>query len=188
MEEIRMLSNLEAEKHHLIQIILVGQPELKMKLQRKDLKQLTQRVSLHCHLDRLNDAEVEPYIRHRLEVGGAKNLNIFNKQAVEAITEYSHGIPRIINIMCDAALVLGLFFAVKVIDRYIIEEVVKAREDEGIFSGLAENTNEASPYASDVVNDFSPKNQELYLISNTLQRIEVMLNKIDTNLNQLVNK
>jgi general secretion pathway protein A len=188
MEEIRMLSNLEAEKHHLIQIILVGQPELKMKLQREDLKQFTQRISVYCHLNRLNDHEVAPYIQHRLEVGGAKNLEIFNKQAVEAITQYSNGIPRIINLMCDTALLIGFSDEIQVIDRNIIEEVMKIKKDEGIFSCITENTHEMSLHTSDIENNFSPMSQELCVISNIVQRIEILLTKIDHNLDKLINK
>lgn len=188
MEEIRMLSNLELEKHHLIQIILVGQPELKMKLQREDLKQFTQRISVYCHLNRLNDHEVTPYIKYRLEVGGAKNLEIFNKQAVEAITQYSNGIPRIINLMCDTALLLGFYDEAQVIDRNIIEEVMKIKKDEGIFSCITENTHEMSLHTSDIENNFSPMSQELCVISNIVQRIEILLTKIDHNLDKLVNK
>ena len=77
MEEIRMLSNLEAEKHHLLQMILVGQPELKHKLQRKELRQFAQRVTVSCHLNGLNKEEVDKYIRHRLKVAGAEDADIF---------------------------------------------------------------------------------------------------------------
>ncbi len=74
MEEIRMLSNIETEKHHLIQIILVGQPELKFKLQQSNLKQLAQRVTVHCHLKGLEKDEVKEYINHRLEIGGGNRF------------------------------------------------------------------------------------------------------------------
>ena len=72
MEEIRMLSNLEAEKHHLLQIILVGQPQLKDTLRRQELVQLAQRVSVHCHLDGLSGEEVKNYIQYRLQIGGGR--------------------------------------------------------------------------------------------------------------------
>ena len=107
LEEIRMLSNLEAEKHHLIQILLVGQPELKYKLQMKNLEQFAQRVTVHCHLDGLGPEEVDRYIRYRLTVAGAKGSDIFSEDAIEAIHKHSRGIPRLINILCDTALVFG---------------------------------------------------------------------------------
>ena len=105
MEEIRMLSNLEAEKSHLIQIILIGQPELKSKLQRHDLKQFAQRVSTHYHINGLNKDEVHNYIRYRLELGEADNLDIFQDDANELIYQHYLGIPRIINFLCVTALV-----------------------------------------------------------------------------------
>ena len=136
MEEIRMLSNLEAEKTHLIQIILIGQPELKYKLQRNDLKQFAQRVSSHYHINGLNKVEVNNYIRYRLKVGEATNPDIFKKDAIELIYEHSLGIPRIINVICDTALVYGYADGQKVIDKGIIENVIKERDESGIFSGL----------------------------------------------------
>ncbi len=136
MEEIRMLSNLEAEKSHLIQIILIGQPELKSKLQRHDLKQFAQRVSTHYHINGLNKDEVKNYIRYRLEVGEAENLDIFLEDAIDLIYQHSLGIPRIINVICDTALVYGYADELKTIDKNLIETVIKEREESGIFSKL----------------------------------------------------
>jgi general secretion pathway protein A len=127
LEEIRMLSNLESEKDHLIQMILVGQPQLKEKLQRKSMEQFVQRVNVYCHLDALDKVDVENYIRHRLTVAGAKNLDIFDPEAVKAIYKHSLGIPRLINTLCDAAFVYGYADDVKVIGRDLIESVAKAR-------------------------------------------------------------
>jgi general secretion pathway protein A len=127
LEEIRMLSNLEAEKHHLMQIILVGQPELKQKLQRRNLEQFSQRISVYCHLMGLHNGEVAGYIRHRLKSGGAKDTEIFQEDAIQRITEYSRGIPRLINILCDTALVYGFADSKSAIDRKIIEDVIEAR-------------------------------------------------------------
>jgi general secretion pathway protein A len=139
MEEIRMLSNLEAEKHHLIQMVLVGQPELKYKLQRKELRQFAQRVTVSCHLDGLNGGEVDKYIRYRLKVAGAEGIDFFDTGAIAAIASYSLGIPRIINILCDTALVYGYADELKVIDKKAIEHVIKAREAGGIFSGTLQD-------------------------------------------------
>jgi general secretion pathway protein A len=127
LEEIRMLSNLEAEKHHLIQIILVGQPQLKEKLKKKSLEQFYQRVTVYCHLEALDQMQVDSYIRHRLTVAGAQNLELFDPGALTAIYQYSLGIPRLINMLCDAALVYGYADDVNVIGRELIEAVAKAR-------------------------------------------------------------
>lgn len=127
LEEIRMLSNLESEKDHLIQMILVGQPQLKEKLQRKSMEQFVQRVNVYCHLDALDKVDVENYIRHRLTVAGAQNLDLFDPEAIKAIYKHSLGIPRLINTLCDAAFVYGYADDVKVISRDLIEAVAKAR-------------------------------------------------------------
>ncbi|MBW2091414.1 MAG: AAA family ATPase [Deltaproteobacteria bacterium] len=145
IEEIRMLSNLESEKHHLIQIILVGQPELRHKLQGRGLAQFAQRVTVHCHLEALSRDEVEKYIHHRLKVAGAKKLKIFDKGAIEAINKYSQGIPRVINTLCDTALVYGYADDLKVIDQKIIENVFETREIGGIFSDYQETEQKEQP-------------------------------------------
>ncbi|MCK5204291.1 MAG: AAA family ATPase, partial [Desulfobacterales bacterium] len=123
MEEIRMLSNIETEKHHLIQIILVGQPELKFKLQQSNLKQLAQRVTVHCHLKGLEKDEVKEYINHRLEIGGGNRFDIFHKETIDQIAAYSRGIPRLINILCDSALVYGFADELESISIPILDNV-----------------------------------------------------------------
>ena len=133
IEELRMLSNLEAEKHHLIQMILVGQPELKSKLKRNDLVQFAQRVTVNCHLNGLSKGEVKSYILYRLKVAGATYLDIFDKESLDVIYEYSKGIPRLINVICDAALVYGFADGKTIINSAILENVIKERED-GLFS------------------------------------------------------
>ncbi len=127
LEEIRMLSNLESEKHHLVQMVLVGQPQLREKLQRKRMEQFVQRVTVSCHLDGLGKNEVEGYIRHRLTIAGAVNLDLFDAEAIEAIYRHSKGIPRLINTLCDSAFVYGYADDVSVIGRDIIDAVAQAR-------------------------------------------------------------
>jgi len=133
VEEIRMLSNLESEKHHLIQMILVGQPELKFKLQQKRLEQFVQRVTVYCHLSGLDRDETAQYIGHRLLIAGAANPALFTEDAIDAIHRYARGIPRLINILCDAALVYGFADELDVIDGNVLEEVIAERKIGGIF-------------------------------------------------------
>jgi general secretion pathway protein A len=133
LEEMRMLSNLESDKSHLIQIILVGQPELKTKLKKKELEQLAQRITVHFHLEALGRQEVHAYILYRLKVGGAKRANIFTDEAMDAIARYSKGIPRMINIICDAALVYAFADSKEFVDVNIINDVIKERAAGGIF-------------------------------------------------------
>lgn len=128
LEEIRMLSNLESEKHHLIQMILVGQPQLKEKLRRKRMEQFVQRVTVQCHLDALDEEQVESYILHRLTVAGARDLGLFDPEALKAIYKHTRGIPRLINTLCDAAFVYGYADDVKVIGQDLIEAAAQARD------------------------------------------------------------
>ena len=133
LEEIRLISNIETEKEPLWQIILVGQPELRKKLQHPSLKQFAQRVTVYCHLEPLGKEETFEYIRHRLRIAGARNLDIFTKDAMEAIYQHSKGIPRLINILCDTALVYGFADGLLSIDKNVIENVVEDRKKEGLF-------------------------------------------------------
>lgn len=108
LEQIRMLSNLEAENEKLLQIVLVGQPELREKLDSPSLRQLKQRISVRCRIEALNKAEVAQYISHRLQHAGANgNGPFFDEAAYLEIFNYSGGIPRLINVVCDKTLLLG---------------------------------------------------------------------------------
>lgn len=123
LEEVRMLSNLETETEKLIQIILMGQPELKSKLWLKDLTQLRQRVTLHYHLGPLNAEETAAYVEHRLHVAGGNGSPIFAKNALPKIFQCTHGTPRLINGLCDRALLTGYVSETRVVGPEIIEEV-----------------------------------------------------------------
>ena len=125
LEQIRLLSNLETEKEKLLQIVLVGQPELNHKLQDPALLQLSQRVTVRYHILPLDKGEVKHYIAHRLKTAGAAKHLQFTIQAIEAIYAYSHGTPRVINILCDRALLGGFVRETFVIDQEIIQECIK---------------------------------------------------------------
>jgi general secretion pathway protein A len=107
LEQIRLLTNLETETQKLLQIILIGQPELRRLLAREDLRQIAQRVTGRYHLDPLTRSETAAYVRHRLRVAGA-TADIFTSGALREIYHISHGIPRVINIICDRSL-LGAY-------------------------------------------------------------------------------
>jgi general secretion pathway protein A len=105
MEQVRMLSNLETDQHKLLQIILSGQPELKERLRQPDLRQLRQRVMVHCDLAPLSTVETALYIQHRLKVAGSSDPgSVFQSIAIQQIHECAEGIPRQINTLCDRAL------------------------------------------------------------------------------------
>ncbi len=128
LEELRMLSNLETQKEHLIQMILLGQPDLKAKLRRKGLEQFVQRVTVHYHLRSLDREETAAYIRHRLHVAGGDNPELFTPQSVHRVFEASQGIPRLINILCDGALVYGYADGLSRIDEATVLQVIQERE------------------------------------------------------------
>ena len=104
LEEIRMLSGLETRKEKILHVILVGQPELREKLDTPEMAQLLQRVRLRFHLKALSETETRDYIVHRLRVAGAKNLSIFADNTYPVIYQYTGGIPRLINTLCDTAM------------------------------------------------------------------------------------
>lgn len=125
MEQVRMLSNLETDQHKLIQIILAGQPELKERLQRAELRQLRQRVTVHCDLEPLSLDETGLYIRHRLKVAGATDPdNLFQSSAVREIHERAAGIPRQINTVCDRALLAAYVRRDRQVDLYSVTDAL----------------------------------------------------------------
>ena len=107
LEQIRMLSNLETEKEKLLQIILFGQLELDQKLRSAELKQLNQRIAIRHHLLPLTRTETESYIYQRLMVAGSQGSITFSKSALHEIYKFSKGTPRLINLLCDRALLGG---------------------------------------------------------------------------------
>jgi general secretion pathway protein A len=107
LEQLRLLTNLETPKTKLLQIILIGQPELRETLARRELRQLAQRITARYHLEPLSRAELDAYVKHRLEVAGASGP-IFSEGALDAVFEASSGIPRLVNVICDRAL-LGAY-------------------------------------------------------------------------------
>ncbi len=178
LEEIRMLSNLETEKECLIQIIMLGQPELRAKLQEKGLEQFAQRVTVHCHLGGLSEEETAIYIRHRLQIAGAKEVDIFDREAMDRIHSHSRGIPRLINILCDTALVYGYADEKRVIDRDIIDNVIKDRKDITTNPDLTarKGSDDASGSATGVSEFLENK---LGLIGERLTALEQQINRLE---------
>jgi len=126
LEQIRMLSNLETEKEKMLQIILVGQLELDQKLRSAELRQLNQRIVIRHYLLPLNRTEMESYIYHRLRVAGAQGNITFSKSALNEIYQFSKGIPRLINLLCDRALLGGLVHQTYRIDKKIVKNAKKS--------------------------------------------------------------
>jgi general secretion pathway protein A len=187
LEEIRMLSNLEAEKDHLIQIILSGQPELKHRLQDNRLKQFVQRITVYCHLSGLSKAEVEKYIKYRLTVGGAKDADLFIDGAVGLIASYSKGIPRLINLLCDAALVYGYADNHRKINKAIVEEVIRERTNGEIFTDDSDNKKGVPQSATPTAVMQGASVDRIESLEARIQNLETMFKSLDKRLHSLMN-
>jgi general secretion pathway protein A len=122
LEQVRLLSNLETDTEKLIQIILMGQSELQEKLARRDLRQLAQRITARYHLTPLAKLEAEDYIRHRLSVAGGEGKVTFTSEALNAIHRLSGGVPRLINLICDRALLAGYVTGARTITTAMVRQ------------------------------------------------------------------
>ncbi len=128
LEQMRMLSNLETEKEKLFQIILVGQPELRDRLNNPSLRQLRQRIGIRYHITPLEKDEIAGYVYHRLYVAGSDGTVKFTEDALEKVYQYSGGIPRLINIVSDKSLLLGFVLETYIINGEIIERSIQEVE------------------------------------------------------------
>ena len=129
LEAVRLLSNFETTNQKLMQILLVGQLELRETLNRHDLRQLKQRIGLRCHIGPLSAEETRGYIRHRLRVAGAGDVGLFTDAAIQKIAEYSRGVPRVINIVCDHCLLSGFADSKRRIEARAVDEAIDYLED-----------------------------------------------------------
>ena len=129
LEAVRLLSNFETTSQKLMQILLVGQPELRDKLNTAALRQLKQRIGLRCHIGPLSPEETRLYIRHRLRIAGAADAGICTDAAIQRITVYSQGTPRVINIVCDHCLLSGFADSKRRIDTGVVDEAVEYLEE-----------------------------------------------------------
>jgi general secretion pathway protein A len=127
LEEIRLLTNLETVQQKLLQIILVGQPELEDKLDSANLRQLKQRIAFRCRLEPLSQEELRRYVYHRLEVAGGSSpaADLFPEATLDRILRYSQGIPRLVNTICESALITGYARQIRSITPEIIDEVAQ---------------------------------------------------------------
>jgi putative secretion ATPase (PEP-CTERM system associated) len=133
LEELRMLSNVNADKDQVLQVILVGQAGLRDTLRRPDLEQFAQRIAVDYHLEALNQDETRTYIRHRIHVAGVDNPGLFDDAACDAVFQHSQGVPRLINLLCDTALVYGFAEQKAKIDAQIVNDVAADKQKGGIF-------------------------------------------------------
>ena len=133
LEALRMLSNISIYKHQLLQVMLVGQPQLKLMLMEPELEQFNQRVSVEFYLTPLKEEEIKSYIQHRVKVAG-REAELFTEEAYKRIAELCKGTPRKINVLCDMVLVYGFSSEARVIDVDLVNEVINDKERYGVFS------------------------------------------------------
>ncbi|MGI9390951.1 MAG: ExeA family protein [Boseongicola sp.] len=139
LEELRMLTNINSNKDELLQLILVGQPELRQMIMRPEMRQFAQRVTATYHISALDRAAIGGYVQHRLShVGGTGSE--FTADAIDLVHEHSRGIPRLVNKLCDFAMVYAATEQRQVVDAAIIEEVL----EDGIFLPAVHSTGEAA--------------------------------------------
>lgn len=130
LEQVRLLSNFETPTQKLLQILLVGQPELKAKLQLPELRSLKQRIGLRCSIPSLTPEETRGYIRTRLRIASAQDLGLFTERAINRIAEYAGGIPRLVNITCDHCLLFGYADQKRRIGQDTVEQAIEYLEGE----------------------------------------------------------
>ncbi|OGX25823.1 MAG: hypothetical protein A2787_09770 [Omnitrophica WOR_2 bacterium RIFCSPHIGHO2_01_FULL_48_9] len=140
LEEVRLLSNLETESEKLIQIIFLGQPELKKKLALPELEQLRQRIAVFFHLTALDEKDAKDYVLHRLRIASDSERQYFTEGALNLIYQFSQGVPRLINQICDSALLNGFIYEKDVIDENLMQEVVRESPLMQIGKGAAQRT------------------------------------------------
>ena len=139
LEELRMLTNINSNKDELLQLVLVGQPELRQMVMRPELRQFAQRVTATYHIASLDRAAIAGYIQHRLTHVGGSGAE-FTAEAIDLVHQHSHGIPRLVNKMCDFAMVYAATEERHVVDAAIIEEVL----EDGIFLPAMQSAGEAA--------------------------------------------
>jgi type II secretory pathway predicted ATPase ExeA len=125
LEEIRLLTNLETATEKLLQIVLAGQPELEERLKLPQLRQLRQRITLRCRTSALSLEETYGYIAERLRIAGANGEPIFSKEAIQAIHQYSRGIPRVVNLLCEHSMINAYVDTLRPVPAHLVEEVAR---------------------------------------------------------------
>jgi general secretion pathway protein A len=128
LEQIRLLSNFESATRKLLQILLVGQPELRVTLDRPALRQLKQRIGLRCRIPPLTEAQTREFIQARLQIAG-RSAPLFTEPAIRRIAKYAGGIPRVVNIVCDHCLLIGYADQSRSLDVDVVERAIRYLED-----------------------------------------------------------
>lgn len=169
LQELCLLSNVNVDKHLILQLILIGQPEFLETMKRYELRQFAQRVSVDCQLKALGYKETVAYIKHRLKVAGASR-EIFDKYAIAVIYYHSAGMPRLINTLCDYALVYGFAEEHLKIDLKLMLNVIKDKLQGGIFPPVGGENKEQSR-----VRELVKKSKKIDIVLNLSKEAEDIL-------------
>lgn len=149
LEEIRLLTNLETSTEKLLQIVLTGQPELEEKLKLPQLRQLRQRITLRCRTSALTPTETFGYIAERLRIAGANGEPIFSREAIEAVHMYSRGIPRVVNLLCEHAMINAYVDHLRPVPAHLVEEVAREFQLDDIEQMSSESSLSRSEHSQD---------------------------------------
>ena len=173
LEEIRLLSGIETKKEKVLRIILAGQPELGDTLDSNRLEQLSQRVRLRFHLGRLSRAETKEYILHRLNIAGAEDREIFTPEALRLVFLYSGGVPRLINILCDTALLCAFADESTLVDEDVIRSAVEELQWTEYEQRLRERAANTDPTGQHELASTALAKLELYFGEDLVSDIEL---------------
>lgn len=179
LQEIRMLSNMQCGDDILLQILLIGQSELRARIMERQKTYLAQRIAVSCHLNPLEPQETRAYIKHRLaEAGHASPDTLFSPDAVKLIHETSGGIPRVINIICNLALIYAFADETTTISVQTIREVIKDRQESGL--PLDEHTRDSQTVSgalSEHQNDLASLQKRVAQLESHIQKISRILSE-----------
>ncbi len=185
LEQVRMISNLQAGKDNLISILMVGQSGFRDRLRKARYSQIVQRIVVSAHLSRLRAHEIQEYVYYRLRQGGAEDpFMFFTEAAIEKISKYSHGIPRNINVICEGSLVFGYADDIKPITAEVVEAFAKERISEGLLtvpdcSGIYKDEDLGS-YVQELEKRITSLESSVGIVKRTLVKIIKTLKRVGT--------
>lgn len=176
LEQLRVISNYTRNHQPLLQLILVGQPQLKDLLSRPDMVQFVQRVSADFHLKPFTPEEVKTYISRRLEVAGCTKL-LFTKSAINLIAETTGGVPRLINVLCDASLIYGYSMSENIVSEKLVAQVISDKREYGVF----EMSPDLSKDPKDMRHDVQDQQDKPALVINDPELAKALLSQMQKN-------
>ncbi|ACS80478.1 ExeA family protein [Maridesulfovibrio salexigens] len=176
LEQVRMISNLQAGKDNLISILMVGQTGFRDRLRKARYSQIVQRIVVSAHLSRLREQEAKEYIYYRLRQGGAEDpFTIFTEEAIMKINEYSHGIPRNINVLCEGSLIFGFADDIKPVSADVVDSFARERIGDGLLPVAESPTpcdeEEIGRYINDLEKRIASLESSMGIVKRTLVKI-----------------